>query len=54
MRRCADVRKLFDASILHSLVERAYCAWLRRYCDFVKGPPLHDLQIRLPRAWIAA
>jgi hypothetical protein len=21
--------------------ERAYCAWLRRYCDFLKGLPLH-------------
>ncbi len=21
--------------------ERTYCAWLRRYCDFLKGLPLH-------------
>jgi len=21
--------------------ERTYCAWLRRYCDFFKGLPLH-------------
>jgi hypothetical protein len=44
MNRDEAVRRLTEVVRRQHLAlatERTYCAWLRRYCDFLKGLPLH-------------
>ncbi|MGA2541007.1 MAG: phage integrase N-terminal SAM-like domain-containing protein [Verrucomicrobiota bacterium] len=44
MNTADAVRRLTEVVQHHHLAvatEQTYCAWLRRYCDFLKGLPLH-------------
>src|SRR5712692_8785053 len=49
VRRLAEVLRRKQLALA---TERSYCAWLRRYCDYLKGLPSHTSSEQKPERFL--